>query len=147
VLREKVRRRERSIHLGILMSCLYKNLTIRKDYGVPSFVNEFWRFYSSHLQLLLFSCFFLVSRCRVVHLFLVFVVVCSISWLVFINCVVMYLFVCFTSNTAVNENENVFIRIFANQIQASFHRFMYFYFEVVHPAGPPFASRASLPPF
>jgi hypothetical protein len=58
VLREKVRRRERNIHLCILMSCLYKNLTIRKDYGVPSFVNEFWRFYSSHLQLLLFSCFF-----------------------------------------------------------------------------------------
>jgi hypothetical protein len=56
----------------------------------------------------------LVSRCRVVHLFVVFVVFGSISWLVFINCVVVYLFVCFTSNTAVNENENVFIRTFAN---------------------------------
>jgi hypothetical protein len=53
----------------------------------------------------------LVSRCRVVHLLVMF---CSISRLVFINCGIMYLFVCFTSNTAVNENENVFIRIFAN---------------------------------
>jgi hypothetical protein len=57
---------------------------------------------------------FLVSRCRVVHLFVVFVVVCSISWLVFINCVVMYFFVCSTSNSAVSENENVFISISAN---------------------------------
>jgi hypothetical protein len=51
---------------------------------------------------------------RVVHLLVVFDVFCSISRLVFINCGIMYLFVCFTSNTAVNENENVFIRIFAN---------------------------------
>jgi hypothetical protein len=58
----------------------------------------------------------LVSRCRVVHLFVLCIccVLFDLMAIVYINCVVMYLFVCFTSNTAVNENENVFIRIFAN---------------------------------
>jgi hypothetical protein len=105
---------------------------------VPSFANEFWR-------LLLFSYF---TRCRVVLLFVVFIVFCSISWLVFINCVVMYLFVCFTSNTAVNENENVFIPIF---VQMKYRRpstdLCIFLSKFAQSAGPPFASRASLPPF
>jgi hypothetical protein len=83
---------------------------------VPSFVDEFWRFYSSHLQwLLLFSRFSLsMSCCSFIYCIccVLFDLMASVG--TYINCVVMYLFVCFTSNTAVNENENVFIRIFAN---------------------------------